>query len=359
MKKEQVRAGVLRQLANSGKMLFALVCALLLGSLLLVALGYSPVEVYLVMLEKAFGSFDSVLRRATILMLSGLAVAIPMKSGMLNMGGEGQVLFGALISAIVGSAELGLPAGVHMLVAIVAAAATGVFLAAIPAALSIYRGASEVVVCIMMNSILTLVGTWLIMNPFKGSLYEPKTPDVLPSARIPGFGVGVDASFGIFASLLLCVLAWVFLERSPRGLALKSSGLNATTARYQGINTKTMGMLGMLLGGAMAATGGAFEVLGGRLHVMDGYFLNFGYDGVAIAIMARNNPLGIIFSSIFVSMIRIGSLVISRKTGLSTYYVTVLQGFIIALLVVPYLAEMVFGGVGKLLRRRGKKGDAV
>lgn len=313
-------------------------------------------DIFRAMLEKALNGFDSVLRRAMILMLSGLAVAIPMKSGVLNMGGEGQLLFGALIAGAVGSTDLGLPAGVHMVVAVLAAALTGMALAAIPALLSTYRGASEVVVSIMMNSILSLIATWMVMNPFKGSPYSPKTADVLPTARIPGFGPSVDFSWGLVASVLLCIAAWVFLERTPKGLALKSSGLNATTSKYQGINTKMMGLLGMLLGGAMASTGGAFEVLGGYGHFMDGIFVNFGYDGVAIAIMAHNNPIGIIFSAIFISMIRVGSLVISRRTGLSTYYVTVLQGFIIALLVVPYLAEMVFGGLGKLFGGRGKTG---
>ncbi len=355
MRKERVKTGILRRLLSSGKMLFAMVCALALASLMLLFLGYSPLEVYGVMLEKAAGSFDSVLRRAMILMLSGLAVAVPMKSGVFNMGGEGQILFGALAAAVVGSTDLGLPFGVHTLVTVLAAAGVGTALAAVPALLSIYRGASEVVVSIMMNSILALVATWLIMNPLKGSPYSPKTAEALPSAQIPGFGAQVDFSWGLVASVLLCVLAWVFLERTPKGLALKSSGLNVVTARYQGVNTNTMGLLGMLLGGAVAATGGAFEVLGGTRYVMDGYFLNFGYDGVAIAVMARSNPVGIIFSAVFVAAIRVGALAISRRTGLSTYYVTVLQGFMIAMLVVPYLAETVFGRLGKLFRGHGKK----
>lgn len=327
------------------KLIFAIVLALVAGSILLLCLGYSPIEVYGVMINKAITSFDVVLRRATILTLAGLAVAIPNKAGVLNMGGEGQIIMGALVAAIVGGMDLGLPAGVHAAVAVLSAALVGVVLAFLPASLSLYRGASESVVGIMMNRIIALCATWLVTNPFKGSIYSPKTVDVLETAQIADVG-SFAFSWAYFITIAFCILGWFLLERTNKGLSMKAAGLNSTAASFQGINVKTMGIIGMLIGGAMAGVGGSFEILGGVNYYMDNYFTGFGYDGVAIAIMAGNNPIGVIFSGLFMAVIRIGSLGLSRKVGLTTYYINVLQGFLIAFLVVPYLADMTFGGMG-------------
>lgn len=357
MRYDSIAAGLRKQLIEGGKILFAVILALVVGGLILLLLGASPIEVYSVMLVKSLSSFDSVLRRAMVLMLSGLAVAIPMKSGMLNMGGEGQIAAGGLVAALIGSMELGLPLGFHVIVAVMGAALTGIVLSGIPALLSLYRNANEVVVTIMMNNILSHMVAWLVTNPFRGTVYSPQTANVLPSAQIPRFGRGIDFSWGLIVAVLACVAAWVFLERSPRGLELKASGLNPIASRYQGINIKAMSLLGMLLGGIAASTGGALEVLGGTMFYKDGIFLQYGFDGVAIAFMARGNPVGIIFTSLFFSMVRVGALAICRKTGISTYFVSVLQGLIIAFLVVPYLAEMLISWPKKihLAKKKGVK----
>ncbi len=348
--KEVWKNSVAPKLLYFGKLIFAIACALIAGSILLICLSYNPLEVYGVIISKAASSFDVVLRRATILTLAGLAVAIPNKAGVLNMGGEGQIIFGALAAAVVGGMDIGLPAGLHALVAVLAAAIVGTALAFLPAALSLYRGASESVVGIMMNRVIALVATWLVMNPFKGSIHSPKTADVLATAKIPNVG-GMAFSWAYFVAIALCIIGWFLLERMTGGLSMKSAGLNPTAASFQGVNVKTMGLIGMLIGGAMAAVGGSFEILGGVNYYMDNYFNGFGYDGVAIAIMAGNNPIGVIFAALFMSVIRIGSLGLSRKLGLTTYYISVVQGFMIAFLVVPYFAEMTFTAVRNIVSR--------
>lgn len=343
----------LQRIMNSSvlRALFSIVLALLLSSVFLIFLKASPLTVYSVMFQKAFKDFDLVLRRAMILMLSGLAVAIPLKSGMFNMGGEGQIVAGGLIAAVVGGMNLGLPPGIHTIVAIAAAVLVGTLLSGFSAVLSFKRNVNEVISTIMMNSIIGFVATWLVMNPFRGSEFSPSTKEVLVSARIPGFG-SLEFSWGLVISVLICVATWFFLERTPKGLELKAAGLNPEAARYQGINTVRMGMMGMLIGGAMAGLGGSLEVLGGSFVYTDEMFLQYGFDGIAIAFMAGNNPLGIIVSSIFMSMIRVGSLVVSRKTGVSTYYVSIFQGLVIALLVVPAIYEKFIKGVRRPFARK-------
>ncbi|MHC1692695.1 MAG: ABC transporter permease [Sphaerochaetaceae bacterium] len=310
------------------------------------------------MFDKAFKSFDLVLRRAMVLMMAGLAVAIPMKSGMFNMGGEGQIIAGGLTAAIVGGMDLGLPGGIHMLFALLCAMLVGMLLAGFSALLSLKRNVSEVISTIMMNNILAYIVTWLVMNPFRGSEFSPQTKKVLETARIKGFPE-VEFSWGLIFAVVLCMLTWFFLEKTPKGLELKAAGLNPVASRYQGINTARMGRWGMLLGGIAASLGGAFEVLGGAYVYTDDSFLQYGFDGIAIAFMASNNPIGIIITSIFMAMIRIGSLVVSRKTGVSTSFVSVFQGLIITLLVVPSFSDSIFTFFKRIFSRKQKMGEVL
>lgn len=336
-----------RTLHTAARTILPIALAFLFGSVFLLFLHASPAKVYSVMIGKSLSSFDLVLRRAMVLMLSGLAVAVPLRAGMFNMGGEGQIAVGGLIAAVVGSMDIGLPPVIHAIVALLVAATSGAMLAGFSAWLSIRRNVNEVISTIMMNNILAYIVTWLVMNPFRGSEFSPQTKFIRNSAKIPGFPE-LEFSWGLPIAVTICVLIWYLIERTPKGLEMKAAGLNPTAARYQGIHTSTMGMYGMVLGGVCAALGGALEVLGGSYAYSDGYFVQYGYDGIAISFMAGNNPLGIILSSVFMAIIRVGSLVVSRKTGVSTYFVSIFQGIVIALLVTPSLTDTVLS----LFRRR-------
>ena len=325
-------------LYSLSKTLFALAAAFVIGAIFLLVTGSNPLSIYGAIFSKAFGSFDTTLRRATPLMLSGLAVAIPMKTGMFNMGGEGQIIAGALTAAVVGSFDLGLPAGVHAMVAITASLLMGAILAGLPGLLKMTRSANEVVTTLMLNSVVAHVVTWLVLNPFKGTDYSPQSKKILETAEIASFGHS-DASWGLLISLAMCVLGWFLLYRTRLGMEMRAAGLSPLAARYQGVQNHVVGLFGMILGGALASMGGALEVLGGQHVYFDEFFTNYGFDGIAIAYMAGGNPLGIILTALIIAMIRVGALSVSRKTGMSPYFVTVLQGVIIILLVVPQLLD--------------------
>lgn len=350
MRKQQSQntAEWLHHLCNT---IFALVIAFIIGALFLLATGSNPLSIYGAIFSKAFGSFDTTLRRATPLMLSGLAVAIPMKTGMFNMGGEGQIIAGALTAAVVGSFDLGLPTGVHTVLAIAASLLVGAVLSGLPGLLKITRGANEVVTTLMLNSIIAHIVTWLVLNPFKGADYSPQSKRILETAEITPLGTS-DASWGLFIALALCVLSWLLLYRTRLGLEMRVTGTSVLAARYQGVKTRIVGLLGMILGGALASMGGALEVLGGQHVYFDEFFTNYGFDGIAIAYMAGGNPLGIILTSLVIAMIRVGALTVSRRTGMSPYFVTVLQGVIIILLVVPQLLDTLRGEFKKLTDRK-------
>lgn len=321
--------------------IISIILALVIGGIFLVILGSNPFEAYYIMFTKAFVSFETVLRRMTIYLLSGLAVAIPVKSGVINMGGEGQIAAGAMVAAMLGSA-IAMPAGIHPIVCLLGAVAVGALLASISALMKLKFGSSEVVTGIMLNYIVMYILQYLSMYPFRGSPNSPQTAEILDTAKIPRLTEGGQASYGLFIALGCCVLFSFVMNRTRFGLELKSAGFNRTAASYQGVRVGMMSVLAMAIGGGLAAMAGAVEVMGGRYLYLDSYFTNYGFDGIAVAYMARNNPMGVIVTAFFLSTLKVGAVALDRQAGISVYYAIALQGIIIALLVSPYLVESIF-----------------
>lgn len=148
------------------------------------------------------------------------------------------------------------------------------------------------------------------------------------------------------------------MNRTRVGLEMKSAGLNPLAARYQGVKVKSMSVLAMLLGGAMAGLGGSLEVLGGRYLYLDSYFTSYGYDGIAVSYMARNNPLAVTVTALLVSILKVGAVAMDRQTNVSIHFATALQGMIITLLVTPYLVQWIVEKIARLISiRKSKKID--
>ena len=334
-----------------GYVIASLMAAFIIGGIILAILQFNPLEVYLNIFVKAFTDFGQVLRRSTALLLTALAVVIPIKCGMLNLGGEGQIMAGAFAAAIVGSGVSIIP-GLHPIVAILAATAVGAFFGWLPAMLKIKFGASEVVVTIMMNYIISYMCEYLTLYRFSGTETAPRTALVLESAKLPRAFEGAEWSVGLFIALGMCFLMAFMMNKTTLGLELKSAGLNAGTARYLGIDVKRLAVLSMVIGGALAGMGGALEVLGGKYSYYVGYFNNYGFDGVAISYMAMGSPIAILFTTIIIAVLKTGMLSVERSIGVSNFYGTALQGIIITMLVCPYIMQSLFKGTGNVLGRR-------
>ena len=344
---------LIKVLSDSGRILATFLIALILGGIFLAVLGQNPIEAYVVIFSKAFNGFDQVLRRMTPLMLTGLAVAIPLKTGMLNMGGEGQIAAGSLVGALVG-AYLPLPGGIHPIVCLIAAGIAGGFIALIPAFLKVKFGAGEVVTSIMLNYVIIYLIRYLTMYPLRASANMPQTADVLGTAMLARPVIGDQWSWGLFIALGICVIMQFFLEKTKKGLELKSAGLSPLTAKYQGINIKALSMVGMVIGGTLAGMGGTLEILGGKYAYLDGYFDNYGFDGVAICYMAKGNPIVIILTSFVISVIRVGAAALDRRTNISVFFSVALYGVIIILLVSPNLIDIIMNFIKKIFVKKSK-----
>ena len=333
-----------------GRIVLACGLALVLGGLFLLTQGQSPIECYGVLFSKAFSSFDQVLRRMTPLILTALAVAIPQKTGMLNLGGEGQIALGGLAAALVG-AYVSLPADMHPIACMLAAAIAGAVAAWVAAILRTKFGATEAVTTIMINSVISYTLAYLTMYPLRASDTIPQTAAILKSAEILQPVRGQQWSLGLFIAIFLGIAVKFFMDRTVLGLEMKSAGLSPLTAKFQGINIKRLAMLSMILGGAMAGVGGSLEVLGGKHAYLNEYFLNYGWDGVAISYMAAGNPIGIIVASLVMAMVRVGAAALDRKSGISIYFAVALQGIIIVLMVCPHLIKLISERFARLKRR--------
>lgn len=344
--------GFLRTIAFSA---FSILVALTLGGIILLLLGYNPLEAYGLIFSKAFKDFDQVLRRATPLLLTALAVAVPLKAGMFNIG-EGQLVAGAFVAAILGS-SLHLPFGVHTVVAILGAMLIGAVLGIIPAILKLKFNSPELVVAIMLNTVIVKLVEYLTLYPFRGHPLSPQTATIAETAAIPKVVPGVQWTGSLLIAIAMCFLVQFMMERTTFGLELKSAGLNREASKFLGINVKTMALAGMAIGGALAGMGGAIDVLGGKSSYYVGYYENYGFDGIAISYMASGNPILIIVMAIVVAGFKIGVLTLERSASISAFFNTALQGIIIVMLVCPHISSTALEKVKSLLLKKEKKGE--
>lgn len=312
--------------------LIAIFLALLVGAVILWASGADPVEAYAALFEGAFGSSRAIgrtLEKATPLIFSGLAVAFAFKAGLFNIGAQGQLIFGAITAAWLGFTIEGLPAVIHIPLALAGGAAAGAAFGAIPGALKAFTGAHEVITTIMLNFVAINLTDWLANGPLKdpspGNVIA-RTPAIADSAVIPALGP-VPLGFGL--ALLMAVVTWWVLTRTTLGYAIRTVGLNPHAARYAGIRVPLMIVLTMTLSGLLAGMGGAVETMGVVGRYQPGFNVGLGFDGITIALLGRTNPFGVIPAAILVGAMRAGSSQMQFDAGVAAEIVDVILAIIL------------------------------
>ncbi|CAM4396125.1 ABC transporter permease [Corallococcus sp. AB018] len=308
------------------------------------------------------GSATTVLRplgeaamKAALLTLTGLSVAVAFKVGLFNIGAQGQMIWGALAAALVG-AHVSLPGLLHVPLALIAAALAGAAWASIAGVLKLKRGVHEVISTIMLNWVaVSLVDNWLVIGPLRavaeGASSITGTAEILPSAQLPrllgdssrlnlGFPLALAAAFGV----------WVWLTRSRSGYETRAVGLTPEAARAAGIPTLWRAGGAMALAGALAGLAGAVLVLGTEGRYPGSLGAPYGFDGIAIALIGNNHPLGAALSAAVFGVLRAGGTRM-QLLGVHKSFPELIQGF--ALLFVA--GRMVWLA---LLARRQKRAQA-
>jgi len=310
----------------------AVLLALLIGAILLLLSGANPIQAYAALFEGAFGSITAIgrtLEKATPLIFSGLAVAFAFKGGLFNIGAQGQLLFGAITAAAIGFGIQGLPAIIHIPLALLGGALAGGFYASIAGVLKAYRGAHEVIVTIMLNYIAINITDYLSDGPWKdtspGNIVA-RTPEILDSARIPNLG-GIP--FGFFLAILAAIVIWWLLWKTTIGFEIRTVGLNPHAARYAGIKVAQMIILTMVISGMLAGLGGAVETMGVVYRYQPGFNVGLGFDGITVAMLGKTNPFGVIPAAILVGAMKAGASQMQFSSGVAKEIVDVIQALIL------------------------------
>jgi simple sugar transport system permease protein len=305
----------------------ALLIAAVTGGLLVLSLGENPLKVYGLLLSGSLVGIPNLLvtlQMMTPLLFTGLAISISLRAGLINIGAEGQMLAGALSAGIVGYA-LPLPTILHLPLALLAAFAGGVAWAAVPAFLRVRLNINELVVCLMMNPIALLLTGYICVHLLKAPGPTNKLPDILDTARLPTFSLYSQVNYGLFIAIGCCLIAAIVNMRTRAGFEWKIMGLNPRFAYYGGIDVPSRALQAMLLSGGIAGLGGAEQVLGQYGAFYDHFSPGYGFDGIAVAMLAGFSPIGVIFAALLFGALNAGSAVLQMMTGLSKYLVQVLQ----------------------------------
>ncbi len=332
--------------------LIAVFIALLVGSIVLLATGFSPIEAYGALILGAFGDtygIGQTLTQATPIIFTALAFLFAFKAGLFNIGAEGQFLVGALAAAIVGISFNGLPNIIHIFLALLAGAFFGGLYAFIPAILKTKLGAHEVITTMMLTYVAIYLTGYLVTDVFKAPGWVSQTPLISPTAELPRILPPTQLSASIFLGIALVILTYYTLQKTVLGYEIRAIGLNPLAAENGGINVKKGLIISLVISGALAGIGGAGEILGVHRRFIDGFSPGYGWDGLAVALIGGLNPFGSFLAALLIGILRSGGMTMNRVTGVPIDIVTILQALVILFVAAPVFI--------KYLTRRIKKFD--
>ena len=231
------------------------------------------------------------------------------RAGLFNIGVEGQIFIGAVTGVWAGYAITGLPAIIHIPVAMLFGAIGGALWGFIPGILKAKTGAHEVITTIMMNYIAFRLVDWLLKFPMKDpNEFTPKTPWILETAKLPRFfDTPIRFHLGFFIAILMAVLVYLLLFKTTWGFELRMVGSNPNAARYAGVKITKTTVLAMVLSSALAGMAGANEVLGINYRLLPAFSSGYGFDSIALALLGKTHPLGVILSSLLFGFLRNGA----------------------------------------------------
>lgn len=342
--------------------LLAVLAAFIIGGIVVLLIGDSPFQVYKLLLGSAFSWPDGIgytLFYATPLIFTGLAVAVAFRCGLLNIGAEGQLYVGAFAAAWFGIKFGGASAWILLPVCCLAAIVAGAIWGGIPGLLKARFGSHEVINTIMLNFIAVALVSYFTQYHYKkpGDPILESVP-IGPGAHImrlgkiiPGLPERIPLNFAFILAILACVFVYVLLWKTKWGYEIRATGANPSAAEYGGISIRKQIILAMAISGGLAGMVGINEVLGYRYRYYDGFSANYGFVGIAVALLGRNHPLGVFLAAILFGILLRGGIFVDAYTiHVSKDIVDMLQGIVIIL--VALRPDAIFGSLKKLTRAK-------
>ena len=309
--------------------LISVLLAFLVGCIIMAVLGANPGTALKALWKGAFGNARNVgttLSRATPLIFTSLCACFAYRCGVFNLGGEGQFLMGSIVCCYVAT-QSGITGLAGIILCILAGGVAGGLWAAVPGLLKIYRGQNEMIISIMLNYVATLFMGVVYTNWLReGSV--PQTMAVPNETKLTRlFGLRCTSAFVI--AVVIGLLIYYFLFNTSMGFQLRAVGLNMTASEFNGFAVKRFILFSFILSGVIAGIGGSAELLGTQFRLINGFGAGYGFDGVAMALIAQLHPLAAILVAIFFAALRVGSTTMQAATGVPTSVSEIIQALVI------------------------------
>jgi ABC-type uncharacterized transport system permease subunit len=358
---EPPRRGFIQQLSTStnwrtGILIPALAVftALVLGIVIIMLTGVpfsEALRAYGALLEGAVGSvraLSETLTAATPLILAGLSVALAFRAGLFNIGGEGQILIGGMFAVFIGFSFTGLPFPIHLIIAILGGILGGMVWGFIPGFLKAKTGAHEVITTIMLNYIAYRLIDYLLKTTIfqREGRNDPVSKSVESSAQLPGILAWLDPALRVNAGFIVALFAagFVFwlLFRTTLGFEFRAVGASPSAARYAGISVGKVYILAMVFAGALAGLAGTGQVLGVLGRATPGFSASLGFDGIAVALLGRSNPWGVVAAALLFGGLRAGGQQMQVSANVGIDLISVIQALIIIFVAAPALISAIY-----------------
>lgn len=307
--------------------------ALLIGAIIMVLNGRNPMIGYTALIRGAFGSkynIATTFAKTVPLVLTGLGAAIAFRAGIFNVGGEGQLYLGAFAAAYVGITFTGFSPMVGVPLAILAGGIVGGAYAFIPGILKVKYKVDEVITTIMLNTVAILFTAYLVNHPFATTQGKMGATEIIGKQYQFSKLVRLSTlNASIFYMVGFAIVIYYLMEKTSFGYDIKMTGQNNLFARYGGIDDKKKMVISMIISGALCGIAGVFEVLGVHYRFLQNISPGLAFDGMLIALIVKNNPIGIILMSIFFGALKTGSISMENATSIPSELVLVIQSIII------------------------------
>jgi general nucleoside transport system permease protein len=342
----------LNRILNFFPLLLSLLAALLVASLLLLVMNANPVEAFGSMLQGAFGTENAsaeTLVKAIPVLFVAIGICIAFRGGVVNIGGEGQMIFGALAGTAIALAMSQFPGPIIILVSLIGGFVAGACFGGIAGFLKAYFNVNEILSTIMLNQVAVQIMNFLLNGPLldpaaAGSNNIPKTARIIEQAELPRLSISLLGGtelfaktrlhYGLILAIILAIVIYILLWRTTIGYRIRAVGENERAARYAGLNVERQTILAMFLAGGFAGLAGVVQVLGLQYRLQTdgspaGFTGSAGFNGIVAALFGGLNPLGAIPASIFFGGLLVGAQKMQRDLGVSASLITAINGLIV------------------------------
>jgi len=314
--------------------------AFVVGGIILSSAGVDPIQAYQIMIKGAFGSVRALadtLVKTTSLLILGLAVSVAFKCKIWNIGAEGQLYFGALGGLLAGLSFIGAVPILAPIAVIILGFAFGSLFSMIPAVLKVKLGVNEVIVTVLLNFVALLFISYLLHGPLKAPGFLSYSPNIFPQSELPILLPNTRLSAGILIAAASAIGVYLLMSKTKIGFEIRSVGANIKAARYAGMNVAKSILITMGISGGLAGMAGAILVSGVQHRLIEGISPGYGFIAVIVALLGKQNPVGVTIVAFFFSALLAGSEVMYRTLGVPVALAQTLQALVLVFVLIGEL----------------------